>query len=133
MTRADARLGRCASRRRSAIPVLVIWGLDDKALLPVQLEGIGEVGDDVDVVPLHGRGHFAPWEAPDAVAAALAPFLAGGASRYRRAIMTRSTSRSAARLAAVQALYQQEMEGTPIARLLHEFHAPPPRRDDRAT
>ena len=36
--------------------------------------------------------------------------------------MTRSLSRSAARLAAVQALYQQEMEGTPTARLLHEFH-----------
>jgi N utilization substance protein B len=34
----------------------------------------------------------------------------------------RSQSRSAARLAAVQALYQQEMEGTPIASLLHEFH-----------
>ncbi|MGH6706376.1 MAG: transcription antitermination factor NusB [Sphingomicrobium sp.] len=36
--------------------------------------------------------------------------------------MTRSISRSAARLAAVQALYQQEMEGTPAARLIHEFH-----------
>ena len=36
--------------------------------------------------------------------------------------MTRSISRSAARLAAVQALYQQEMEGTPVARLIHEFH-----------
>jgi N utilization substance protein B len=34
----------------------------------------------------------------------------------------RSLSRSAARLAAVQALYQQEMESTPIASLLHEFH-----------
>ena len=34
----------------------------------------------------------------------------------------RSRSRSAARLAAVQALYQQEMEGTPTATLLHEFH-----------
>jgi N utilization substance protein B len=34
----------------------------------------------------------------------------------------RSRSRSAARLAAVQALYQQEMEGTPIPVLLHEFH-----------
>jgi N utilization substance protein B len=30
---------------------------------------------------------------------------------------TRSRSRSAARLAAVQALYQQEMEGTPLAGL----------------
>ena len=35
---------------------------------------------------------------------------------------TRSRTRSAARLAAVQALYQQEMEGTQLARLLHEFH-----------
>ena len=34
----------------------------------------------------------------------------------------RSRSRSAARLAAVQALYQHDMEGTPVARLLHEFH-----------
>ena len=34
----------------------------------------------------------------------------------------RARSRSAARLAAVQALYQQEMEGTKVAPLLHEFH-----------
>jgi len=34
----------------------------------------------------------------------------------------RSRSRAAARLAAVQALYQREMEKTPIARLLNEFH-----------
>lgn len=34
----------------------------------------------------------------------------------------RSKSRSAARLAAVQALYQIEMEGTPLPVLLHEFH-----------
>ncbi len=34
----------------------------------------------------------------------------------------RSRSRSAARLAAVQALYQQEMEATPVAKLLDEFH-----------
>lgn len=34
----------------------------------------------------------------------------------------RTQSRSAARLAAVQALYQHEMEGTAIAPLLHEFH-----------
>lgn len=36
--------------------------------------------------------------------------------------MSRSKSRSSARLAAVQALYQLDMEQTPIARLLHEFH-----------
>ncbi|WAC24841.1 transcription antitermination factor NusB [Blastomonas sp. SL216] len=34
----------------------------------------------------------------------------------------KSRSRSAARLAAVQALYQHTMEKTPIAQLLHEFH-----------
>ncbi len=34
----------------------------------------------------------------------------------------RSKSRSAARLAAVQALYQHDMEATPQAKLLHEFH-----------
>ena len=34
----------------------------------------------------------------------------------------RSQARSAARLAAVQALYQQQMEGTALAKLLNEFH-----------
>jgi len=34
----------------------------------------------------------------------------------------RSKARSAARLAAVQALYQQHMEGTAMAKLLDEFH-----------
>ncbi len=34
----------------------------------------------------------------------------------------RTQSRSAARLAAVQALYQHEMEGTRVAPLIHEFH-----------
>ncbi|MCB2051156.1 MAG: transcription antitermination factor NusB [Novosphingobium sp.] len=34
----------------------------------------------------------------------------------------RSQARSAARLAAVQALYQREMEGTDLPRLLDEFH-----------
>ena len=34
----------------------------------------------------------------------------------------RSKSRAAARLAAVQALYQRQMEDTPQARLLDEFH-----------
>jgi pimeloyl-ACP methyl ester carboxylesterase len=73
---------------RLHIPVCVIWGLEDKALLPVQLEGIGEVGVDVEVFPLKGVGHFAPWEAPDRVAEALKPFLlpqisGGGGSAER--------------------------------------------------
>ncbi len=36
--------------------------------------------------------------------------------------MSRSKSRSASRLAAVQASYQRSMEDTPLAQLLHEFH-----------
>src|SRR5882757_1855830 len=39
-----------------------------------------------------------------------------------RRTATRSKARAAARLAAAQALYQHEMEGTAIAPLLHEFH-----------
>lgn len=35
---------------------------------------------------------------------------------------TSKKARTAARLAAVQALYQHEMEGTPLASLLDEFH-----------
>jgi pimeloyl-ACP methyl ester carboxylesterase len=60
---------------RLKIPVRVVWGLEDKALLPIQLDGIGEVGDDVEVFPLKGVGHFAPWESPDKVADVLKPFL----------------------------------------------------------
>lgn len=44
------------------------------------------------------------------------------AMRAPMAVSTRSKSRSAARLAAVQALYQHEMEQVPIPTLLHEFH-----------
>lgn len=35
---------------------------------------------------------------------------------------SRTQARAAARLAAVQALYQREMEGTPLAQLIAEFH-----------
>ena len=37
-------------------------------------------------------------------------------------IAPRTQARAAARLAAVQALYQHDMEGTPVTALLHEFH-----------
>ena len=61
------------------IPTLVVWGMRDKALLPVQLEGLEQVVDDLEIVRLPDTGHFAPWEASDEVAGALAPFLAGEA------------------------------------------------------
>lgn len=58
------------------VPTLVIWGLGDTALLPVQLEGLDKVVDDLSIVRLPGVRHFAPWDAPQAVIAALRPFLA---------------------------------------------------------
>jgi pimeloyl-ACP methyl ester carboxylesterase len=62
------------------VPTLVIWGMKDKALLPVQLEGLDELVEDLTVVRLPNAGHFAPWEAPEEVAAALQPFLAAQAN-----------------------------------------------------
>jgi pimeloyl-ACP methyl ester carboxylesterase len=61
------------------VPTLVIWGMKDPALLPVQLEGLDSLVEDLTIARLPGAGHFAPWEAPDEVAGALAPFLAGQA------------------------------------------------------
>jgi pimeloyl-ACP methyl ester carboxylesterase len=58
------------------VPTLVIWGMRDKALLPLQLDGLDELIEDLTIVRLPGAGHFGPWEAPEDVAAALAPFLA---------------------------------------------------------
>ena len=63
-----------------AVPTLVVWGMRDPALLPVQLDGLDTLVDDLTTVRLADAGHFAPWEAPQAVAAALRPFLAGSAA-----------------------------------------------------
>jgi pimeloyl-ACP methyl ester carboxylesterase len=58
------------------VPTLVIWGMSDTALLPIQLDGLDRLVDDLTIVRLPGVSHFAPWEAPDEVANALEPFLA---------------------------------------------------------
>ncbi len=57
------------------VPTLVVWGMRDPALLPLQLDGLDRLVDDLTIVRLPDAGHFAPWEAPEAVAEALAPFL----------------------------------------------------------
>jgi pimeloyl-ACP methyl ester carboxylesterase len=57
------------------IPTLVVWGMRDPALLPVQLDGLDELVENLTVVRLPNAGHFAPWEAADEVASALEPFL----------------------------------------------------------
>jgi pimeloyl-ACP methyl ester carboxylesterase len=57
------------------VPTLVIWGMKDSALLPVQLDGLDALVEDLTIVRIGEAGHFAPWEAPDAVAGVLQPFL----------------------------------------------------------
>ena len=59
------------------VPTLVIWGMQDKALLPVQLDGLDKLVDDLTIIRLADVGHFAPWEAVERVVAVLQPFLAG--------------------------------------------------------
>ena len=59
------------------IPTLVIWGMQDKALLPVQLEGLDRLVSDLEILRVPDAGHFVPWEKPASVVAALKPFLQG--------------------------------------------------------
>jgi pimeloyl-ACP methyl ester carboxylesterase len=70
----DASLGLAPKIR---VPTMVLWGMRDHALLPVQLDGIDLIVDDLTIVRLPEAGHFATWEAPDPIARALEPFLAG--------------------------------------------------------
>ena len=61
------------------MPVLVIWALGDKALLPVQLEGLDGLIDDLRLVPIPDAGHFVPWEQPETVIAAIRDFMSEAA------------------------------------------------------
>ena len=58
------------------VPTLVVWGMRDRALLPLQLEGLDELVEDLRIVRIPDAGHFVPWEAPEPVADALKGFLA---------------------------------------------------------
>jgi pimeloyl-ACP methyl ester carboxylesterase len=58
------------------IPTLVVWGMNDLALPPENLEGLDDIIDDLTVVEVPGSGHFVPWEAPNEVNAAIEDFLA---------------------------------------------------------
>jgi pimeloyl-ACP methyl ester carboxylesterase len=62
------------------VPTLVVWGMKDPALLPLQLDGLEALVEDLTVVRLPDAGHFSPWETGNRVAQALEPFLAGQAA-----------------------------------------------------
>ncbi|HEY0112522.1 MAG TPA: alpha/beta hydrolase [Allosphingosinicella sp.] len=57
-------------------PTLVVWGLKDPALLPVQLEGLQEHVEDLRIVTSPTAGHFITWEEPGTVTSAIEDFLA---------------------------------------------------------
>lgn len=59
-----------------AIPTLVIWAMDDMALPACNLDGMDKLVTNLTLEKVHDCGHFVPWEAPDAVNAALDRFLA---------------------------------------------------------
>lgn len=56
-------------------PTLVVWGMDDRALLPSQLDGLEALVPDLHVVRIEVTGHFAPWENPAAVTSAMLAWL----------------------------------------------------------
>ena len=56
------------------VPTLVIWGMKDKALLPSQLDGLDALVPDLTIEKVDA-GHFVPWEAPEAVTAAMRAWL----------------------------------------------------------
>lgn len=58
------------------VPTLVVWGLKDKALLPVQLDGLLQLVDDFRLAATPDAGHFIPWEDPAFVIAAMRDFIA---------------------------------------------------------
>jgi pimeloyl-ACP methyl ester carboxylesterase len=56
------------------MPVLMLWGINDPALLPCQLEGLDALVADLTIARIE-CGHFTPWEAPEAVNVAMRDFL----------------------------------------------------------
>jgi pimeloyl-ACP methyl ester carboxylesterase len=60
---------------RLKMPVLVIWALGDKALLPIQLDGLDGLIDNLRLVTIPDAGHFVPWEQPETVIAAIRDFM----------------------------------------------------------
>lgn len=58
------------------MPTLVIWGLKDSALLPVQLEGLPDLIEDLRLVTSPTAGHFITWEEPGIVTSAIRDFMA---------------------------------------------------------
>lgn len=57
------------------IPTLVVWGMQDEALLPANIASLDNVVRDLTLKEISEAGHFVPWEAPEAVNTAMDEFL----------------------------------------------------------
>lgn len=57
------------------VPTLVLWGMKDKALLPVQLDGLDALVETLTIQRIEDAGHFVPWERPEPVVAAIRAFM----------------------------------------------------------
>lgn len=60
---------------RVRMPHLLMWGMQDQALLPVSRAGLGELCDDLIVREIADADHWIVHQQPDAVIAALRDFL----------------------------------------------------------
>lgn len=63
-------------RLRIDVPTLVLWGMQDTALLPVLLDGLPALVRDLDVVRIADAGHGVIHQQPDRVAAEIRRFAA---------------------------------------------------------
>ncbi|HEX8124814.1 MAG TPA: alpha/beta hydrolase [Allosphingosinicella sp.] len=73
---AKAPLWTHAPFPKLAMPTLVVWGLKDTALLPVQLEGLPDLVEDLRLVTSPTASHFITWEEPGTVTSAIRDFMA---------------------------------------------------------
>jgi pimeloyl-ACP methyl ester carboxylesterase len=73
---AKAPLWTHAPFPKLGMPTLVVWGLKDTALLPVQLDGLHDLIEDLRLVTSPSAGHFITWEEPETVTSAIKDFMA---------------------------------------------------------
>lgn len=73
---ASAPLWTLAPFPKLKMPTLVVWGLKDSALLPVQLDGLHDLIEDLRLVTSPSAGHFITWEEPETVTSAIRDFMA---------------------------------------------------------
>ena len=73
---AEAPLWTKAPFPHLKMPTLVIWGLKDTALLPIQLAGLDDLVDDLRIVTSATASHFVTWEEPELVTSAIRDFIA---------------------------------------------------------